>query len=79
MITLKVTDDAGLARFERQRAKSHFGFRQNSDEMTRLWGLLDPEWSAILTKEVRAEARRIAKARGCSVDDHIQADQGAGG
>jgi hypothetical protein len=81
----KITEDAGLGRFERQRAASHFGFRENSAEMTRLWGLLDPEWSAILTKEVRAESRRIAKARGCSVNDHIQAEalinlvQGSGG
>ncbi len=33
--------------------------------MSRLWGQLDPEWSAILRKQVRREARRIAKARDC--------------
>lgn len=83
----EITRDAGLSRFERQRAASHFAWRDKADGMSRLWGQLDPEWSAILRKQVRREARRIAKARDCPVDEHIQAEalvalvqgEGAGG
>lgn len=70
----KIKEDHGLDQFEKQRAASHFGTRTKADGMSRLWGELDPEWMEIFQRRLRALARRIAKARNCPVDEHIQAE-----